>query len=497
LTEILENVNIIQVTFVTFGGINMSESKPRGGWFHKASPSSFEISDAHLQKTLGVKEMLALGIGTIVSTAILTLPGIVAAKHAGPAVAISFVIAAVVSGLAAFAYAEFASALPFAGSAYSWANVVFGEVFGWIAGWALLAEYFIAVAFVASGWSANFKLFLASHQLALPPALAGSFAAGNGGVIDLSALFAVLIVTILLWRGTNTTARVENVLVIGKVLVILIFIGVGLTAIHPANYVPFIPAHKPGTDFGGWQGIFAGAAQIFLAYIGFDSIAANSAEAKDPKKTMPRGIIGSLVIATILFVTVALVLVGMFHYSKYANNAAPAAWALLNSGHEFTSNLLSVVALVGMFTAIIGMMLAGSRLLYAFGRDGLLPKFLGKVNDKGLPNNALLVLSVIAILIGSVFSFTELAGLISAGTLIAFIIVSLGVYALRPREGKDIPVPGFKMPLYPVLPALAALGSGFIFYQLDNQAKLYAFGWFVLGLIIYAAYGARHSKISR
>ncbi|MFT8840745.1 APC family permease [Leuconostoc citreum] len=475
----------------------MSESKPRGGWFHKASPSSFEISDAHLQKTLGVKEMLALGIGTIVSTAIFTLPGIVAAKHAGPAVAISFVIAAVVSGLAAFAYAEFASALPFAGSAYSWANVVFGEVFGWIAGWALLAEYFIAVAFVASGWSANFKLFLASHQLALPPALAGSFAAGNGGVIDLSALFAVLIVTILLWRGTNTTARVENVLVIGKVLVILIFIGVGLTAIHPANYVPFIPAHKPGTDFGGWQGIFAGAAQIFLAYIGFDSIAANSAEAKDPKKTMPRGIIGSLVIATVLFVTVALVLVGMFHYSKYANNAAPAAWALLNSGHEFTSNLLSVVALVGMFTAIIGMMLAGSRLLYAFGRDGLLPKFLGKVNDKGLPNNALLVLSVIAILIGSVFSFTELAGLISAGTLIAFIIVSLGVYALRPREGKDIPVPGFKMPLYPVLPALAALGSGFIFYQLDNQAKLYAFGWFVLGLIIYAAYGARHSKISR
>jgi len=475
----------------------MSESKPRGGWFHKASPSSFEISDAHLQKTLGVKEMLALGIGTIVSTAIFTLPGIVAAKHAGPAVAISFVIAAVVSGLAAFAYAEFASALPFAGSAYSWANVVFGEVFGWIAGWALLAEYFIAVAFVASGWSANFKLFLASHQLALPPALAGSFAAGNGGVIDLSALFAVLIVTILLWRGTNTTARVENVLVIGKVLVILIFIGVGLTAIHPANYVPFIPAHKPGTDFGGWQGIFAGAAQIFLAYIGFDSIAANSAEAKDPKKTMPRGIIGSLVIATILFVTVALVLVGMFHYSKYANNAAPAAWALLNSGHEFTSNLLSVVALVGMFTAIIGMMLAGSRLLYAFGRDGLLPKFLGKVNDKGLPNNALVVLSVIAILIGSVFSFTELAGLISAGTLIAFIIVSLGVYALRPREGKDIPVPGFKMPLYPVLPALAALGSGFIFYQLDNQAKLYAFGWFVLGLIIYAAYGARHSKISR
>ncbi|HCH61095.1 APC family permease, partial [Leuconostoc lactis] len=290
----------------------MSDSKPKTGWLHKASPASFSHSDAHLHKTLGVKDMLALGVGTIVSTAIFTLPGIVAADHAGPAVAISFVIAAIVSGLAAFAYAEFASALPFAGSAYSWANVVFGEVFGWIAGWALLAEYFIAVAFVASGWSANFKLFLASHNLVLPPALAGSFAAGNGGVIDISALFAVLIVTVLLWRGTNSTARVENILVVGKVLVILIFIGVGLTAIHPGNYSPFIPEYKPGTTFGGWQGIVAGASQIFLAYIGFDSIAANSAEAKDPKRTMPRGIIGSLVVATVLFVTVALVLVGMF-----------------------------------------------------------------------------------------------------------------------------------------------------------------------------------------
>jgi len=475
----------------------MSELNKKTGWFHKASPVSFTESDRHLRKTLGVKEMLALGIGTIVSTAIFTLPGIVAANHAGPAVAISFVIAAIVAGLAAFAYAEFASALPFAGSAYSWANVVFGEVFGWIAGWALLAEYFIAVAFVASGWSANFKLFLASHHLALPKALAGSFVAGNGGIIDISSLFAVLIVAILLWRGTNTTARVENVLVIGKVAVILIFIAVGLTAIHPSNYVPFIPAHKAGTEFGGWTCIFAGGSQIFLAYIGFDSIAANSAEAKNPKKTMPRGIIGSLIIATILFVTVALVLVGMFPYSKYANNAAPAAWALLKSGHVFTSNLLSIVALIGMFTAIIGMMLAGSRLLYAFGRDGLLPSFLGKVNDRGLPNNALLALSVIAILIGSVFSFTELAGLISAGTLIAFIIVSLGVYALRPREGKDIQEPGFKMPFYPVLPALAALGSGFIFYELDNQAKIYAFGWFALGLVIYAIYGAKHSKLSQ
>ncbi|CAH1850482.1 APC family permease [Convivina praedatoris] len=473
----------------------MSDKRPGGGWFHRADPSKFEQSDAHLKKTLGTKEMLALGLGTIVSTAIFTLPGIVAANHAGPAVALSFVVAAIVSGLTAFAYAEFASALPFAGSVYSWASVVFGEVFGWIAGWALLAEYFIAVAFVASGWSANFKLFLSSFHLALPNVLNGSFAAGNGGLIDLFSLLAVLIVAALLWKGTHTTAAVENTLVVGKLLVILIFIAVGLTAIHPSNYVPFIPTHKPGTDFGGWQGISAGAAQIFLAYIGFDSIAANSAEAKDPQKTMPRGIIGSLVIATGLFVTVALVLVGMFHYTKYANNAAPAAWALLESGHPYVSNLLSVVALAGMFTAIIGMMMAGSRLLYAFGRDGLLPKFLGDVNGKGLPNNALLVLTVIAVLIGSVFSFNELAALISAGTLIAFIMVSLGMYALRPREGKDIPVPGFRMPLYPVLPALGAAGSIWIFTQLDVQAQIYAGGWFLLGLVVYALYGSRRSNL--
>ncbi len=343
-----------------------------------------------MPRVLGVKDFIALGVGTIVSTSIFTLPGVVAAKHAGPAVALSFILAAFVAGLVAFAYAEMASALPIAGSAYSWINVVFGEIFGWIAGWALLAEYFIAVAFVASGLSANFRGLLAPI-FTLPKQLANPMGT-DGGIVDIVAVVVIVGVALLLSRGMSAAARIENLLVILKVLAILLFIIVGLTAIHAKNYVPFIPqyhANADGTAFGGWQGIYAGVSMIFLAYIGFDSIAANSAEAKDPQKTMPRGILGSLVIAVLLFVAVALVLVGMFHYSDYANNAEPVGWALRQAGHPIVAAVVQAIAVLGMFTALIGMMMAGSRLLYSFGRDGMLPAGLGKLNHRQLPNKRL------------------------------------------------------------------------------------------------------------
>ena len=243
---------------------------------HKKDPKEYQKKDAHLLQVLGVKDFLALGVGTIVSTSIFTLPGIVAAQHAGPAVVLSFLAAAVVAGLVAFAYAEMSSALPFAGSAYSWINVVFGEGFGWIAGWALLAEYFIAVAFVASGLSANLQGLLEPLGFKLPVQLSAAFGT-NGGVVDILAILVVVLVAILLSRGTSGAAAVENLLVILKVAAILIFIAVGATAIKTANYHPFIPAHKvnaDGTSFGGWQGIYAGISSIFLSYIGFDSIAA-------------------------------------------------------------------------------------------------------------------------------------------------------------------------------------------------------------------------------
>ena len=465
--------------------------------FLKQNPRVYEEKDAQLTPSLRTRDLIGLGTGMVVGTAIFTLPGIVAAEHTGPAVPLAFIVAAIGAGLSALAYAETSSVLPFAGSAFSWINVLFGEFFGWIAGWALLAEYFISVAFVASGWSAYMQGFLGSFGIKLPHALTGGFDPHTGSYIDILAAFAILIVGVLISRGVHQVSRIENIIVSVKLLVILMFIVVGVTAIHPQNYVPFLPAHQPGTTFGGWQGILAGTAQIFIAYVGFDAIAANTAETINPQKTMPRGLIGTLLLGTGFFIAVALVLVGMFKYSRYANNAEPAAWALRQSGHYITANLLSVVAIVGIFSALIAILLASSRLIYAFGRDGLLPKSLGQIDDKHVPNHALWMITFLAMILGSVFPFTFLATLVSAGTLVAFIFVSLGIYALRPREGVDLPEAQFKMPLYPILPAVSAIFSAVIFWGLNTDAKILMVGWFVIGLLIYFIYGIRHSIINK
>jgi len=465
--------------------------------FLKQNPRVYEEKDAQLTPSLRTRDLIGLGTGMVVGTAIFTLPGIVAADHTGPAVPLAFIVAAIGAGLSALAYAETSSVLPFAGSAFSWINVLFGEFFGWIAGWALLAEYFISVAFVASGWSAYMQGFLGSFGIKLPHALTVGFDPHTGSYIDILAAFAILIVGILISRGVRQVSRIENIIVSVKLLVILMFIVVGATAIHPQNYVPFLPAHQPGTTFGGWQGILAGTAQIFIAYVGFDAIAANTAETINPQKTMPRGLIGTLLLGTGFFIAVSLVLVGMFKYSRYANNAEPAAWALRQSGHYITANLLSVVAIVGIFSALIAILLASSRLIYAFGRDGLLPKSLGQIDDKHVPNHALWMITFLAMILGSVFPFTFLATLVSAGTLVAFIFVSLGIYAMRPREGVDLPEAQFKMPLYPVLPAISAIFSAVIFWGLNTDAKILMVGWFVIGLLIYFIYGIRHSIINK
>ena len=463
--------------------------------FKKEDIAKFQNKDAHLERTLRIRDFLALGVGTIVSTAIFTLPGVVAADHTGPSVSLSFLVAAIVAALVAFVYAEMASVMPFAGSAYTWISILFGEFFGWIVGWALIAEYLIAVAFVASGFSANLRGLLEPFHISLPNSLSNSLGT-DGGIIDLVAAIVVIITAILLYRGTSEAARVQNALVILKVLAILLFIIVGLSVIDIGHYIPFIPEYRETAAgaFGGWQGIYAGSSVIFVAYIGFDSIASNSGEAINPQKTMPRGILGSLLIAVTLFIVVSLVLVGMFDYAQYKNNAEPVGWALRMSGHSTVAVIVQAVSVIGMFTALIGMMMAGSRLLYSFGRDGILPSWLGKLDNKNLPNRALIVLSIVAIIIGSVFPFGFLAQLISAGALVAFMFVTVGIFSLRKREGHDLPQPAFKLPFYPVMPVIIFICVFIVFWGLSGQAKIYTLIWFCVGIIYYVLYILKNLK---
>jgi APA family basic amino acid/polyamine antiporter len=469
----------------------MSQLKLWQKMIRRENPSSYADKDGKLQPVLGKREMIAMGIGTVVGAGVFTMPGIVAAEYAGPAVVISFVIAALIAGLSALAYSELASAMPFAGSIYSWANVIFGEFIGWIAGWAILAEYLIALALVSSAWSSYFQGFLASFGFELPKFFQASFNLTKGTGFDLFGAMAILVVGVLASRGLRNIARIENWLVVGKIAVIIIFIVVGATAVQVKNWLPFIPHHQTGTHFGGITGIIAGATQIFFSYIGFDTIAANSAEVKNPQKTMPQAIVGTLVIATALFVGVAAILTGMYPYEKFAGNAEPAAWALRESGHLLTANLLSVVALVGMFSGLVALLIGGSRLVYSFGRDGLMPRQLAQLDNAGLPKVATGIITAIAIILGGVFPIDMLANLVSAGTLIAFIVAGLAVLKLRKRA--DINHSGYKMPWYPVLPILAALAAFLLLCSLNTTAIYLTVGWLVIGFIVYLFYGSHHS----
>lgn len=469
----------------------MSQLKLWQKMIRRENPSSYADKDGKLQPVLGKREVIVMGIGTVVGAGVFTMPGIVASEYAGPAVVISFVIAALIAGLSALAYSELASAMPFAGSIYSWANVIFGEFIGWIAGWAILAEYLIALALVSSAWSSYFQGFLASFGFELPKFFQASFNLTKGTGFDFFGAMAILVVGILASRGLRNIARIENWLVIGKIAVIIIFIVVGATAVQVNNWLPFIPHHQTGTHFGGITGIVAGATQIFFSYIGFDTIAANSAEVKNPQKTMPQAIVGTLVIATALFVGVAAILTGMYPYEKFAGNAEPAAWALRESGHLLTANLLSVVALVGMFSGLVALLIGGSRLMYSFGRDGLMPRQFAQLDKAGLPKVATGIITAIAIILGGIFPISMLANLVSAGTLIAFIVAGLAVLKLRKRT--DIDHSGYKMPWYPVLPILAALAAFLLLCSLNTAAIYLTVGWIGIGVIVYLCYGSHHS----
>ena len=341
----------------------------------KESIGRYLNTDKKFAKTLGAKDLLALGIGAVIGTGIFILPGTVAATTAGPGVTLSFLVAALVCGLCSMCYAELSSSIPVAGSAYSYGNLLFGEIVGWILGWALILEYMLSVAAVSSGWAAYFNALLNSVGISLPHALTNAYNPTQGTYFNLMAAISVLLIALMLSRGLKESMRVNNVAVVLKIIIIFVFVGVGLFFIKPANYKPFLPF--------GTNGIFHGATTVFFAFLGFDCVSASAAEVKNPKRNMPIGIIGTLIIAAVLYMAVSVVLTGMVHFDKL-NIANPVAFALRQVNQGWLADLLSLGALVGMSTMMISMTYSSSRLVYSIGRDGLLPPQIGKINKKGM-----------------------------------------------------------------------------------------------------------------
>jgi APA family basic amino acid/polyamine antiporter len=455
--------------------------------FKKESLARYLDKDGRLVKSMGALDLIALGIGAVIGTGIFILPGTVAALHSGPAIILSFVVAAIVCSTSAMCYAEFSSALPIAGSAYSFGNVIFGEIVGWFLGWALILEYMLAVAAVSTGWAAYFSSFLSGFGIHLPQAISGYFDPAHGTYINLVAILIVLLISFILSLGVKTSVRFNNLIVILKIAIIIVFLLVGMFYVKPANWHPFLPF--------GVSGVFKGASLVFFAYLGFDAVSASAAEVKNPKKNMPVGILGTLIICTILYILVSIVLTGMVSYTKL-NVANPVSFALQLVNQNWVAGIISLGALAGMFTMMVTMIFSSSRLIYSIGRDGLLPKFLGEVSPKHhIPANAMLIVTLIICLMGGFVSLDQLTNLVNIGTLIAFTFVSLGIIPLRKRQ--DIPNDGFKVPFYPVLPIISVILCVLMMTQLSAETWIASIIWFIFGMIIYFAYGIKHSQLAK
>lgn len=444
-------------------------------------------SKIQLQKTLGAFDLILLGVGAIIGTGIFILPGTVASQHAGPAIVFSFIIAAVVCALAGMCYSEFASAVPVTGSAYTYSYIVFGEVIAWLVGWALLLEYGLATAAVATGWSAYLSSLLAGFNLHIPHAISGPFNPADGTYINLPAIFIVLAIGYLLTLGIKESTRFNTLMVGVKVTVILLFIIVGIFYVEPANWTPFMPY--------GVNGVLSGAALVFFAYLGFDAVSSAAEEVKNPQRNMPIGIIGSLLICTLLYVAVSLVLTGLAPYLKL-NVADPVSYAMQLAHQDWIAGIISLGAVVGMMTVILVMTYGGTRVLYALGRDGLLPIVMSEVHPKYKTpvKNTWTFAFLIAACAGFV-PLTKLTELVNMGTLIAFTIVSIGIISLR--KNKDIPKGGFKVPFYPILPIVSFLMCIFLISQLSSHTWIACGIWFLIGLFLYFVYGRGHSLLAK
>ena len=461
-----------------------------------------ETGSHTLKRSLNGFNLITIGIGVIIGAGLFSLTGIAAANNTGPAVTLSFVVAAVGCAFSALCYAEFASMVPVSGSAYTYAYATMGELFAWIIGWDLVLEYSVGAATVAISWSQYLVKFLAKYNLHIPAQLVTSpfevsqLADGTSvhGFVNVPAMLIVLAITAIIVRGTEGSAWFNALVVTLKVSVVLVFIALGWQYIDPANYQPYIPANTGTFGEFGLSGILRGAGVIFFVFIGFDIVATMAQETKNPQRNMPIGIIGSLLICTVLFVLFGHVMTGLANYTEFKNSAAPVAIAIEKTPYAWLSAAVILAINIGYTSVILVDLLGQSRVFFSMAKDGLLPPVFGKIHPKfRTPMQSNLLLGLFIAVFAGFVPISVVGEMTSIGTLLAFVMVCLGILIMRKKE-PDAPR-GFRTPWVPVVPILGILTCLVMMVSLPWETWLRLGVWLAIGLAIYYGYGKKHSKL--
>lgn len=438
-----------------------------------------------LKKSLNGFDLMLLGIGAIIGTGIFVLTGVAAAKYAGPALMLSFVLSGTACAFAALAYAELAAMVPIAGSAYTYTYAALGEFIAWIVGWNLVLEYTVGASTVAAGWSGYVVGLLKSGGVELPKTFIAVPA--EGGLVNVPAVLIVLFLTYLLVIGTKESATLNRVLVFIKLAAVFIFIALAGPKVNVANWEPFMPF--------GFTGVATGAAIVFFAYIGFDAVATAAEECKNPNKDLPFGIVGSLAVCTILYIIVAAILTGVVPYQQL-NSPEPVALALRYIGYNIGSALVGTGALCGITTVLLVLMYGQSRVFFAMSRDGLIPANICAVHPKyGTPYIITIIAGIGCAILAGTLPIGVIAELTNIGTLFAFVVAGIGVWVLR-RTNPDLERP-FRCPAVNLIAPLAVFSCGYLMYMLPAETWMRFFWWSVVGFIVYFGYGYRNSKLHK
>ncbi|RMD01216.1 amino acid permease [Aquitalea palustris] len=442
-----------------------------------------------LRKELTAFDLTMLGIGAIIGTGIFVLTG-TGATVAGPGLVLSFIIGAFACGFAALCYAEFAAMLPISGSTYTYAYATLGELVAWIIGWDLMLEYLLASSAVSVGWSGYFQSLLGGFGIHLPDALIAAAGAvpGKATLFNLPAFTIAMLITALLAFGIKESKRVNNIVVLIKVAVVLMFIAIGVWHVKPVNWSPALPY--------GMNGVFHGAAIVFFSFLGFDAVTCAAEEVKDPARDIPKGVIWSLAICSILYVIVSAIMTGIVPYAQFAGIDHPVSLALQVAKLDWFAGFVDLGAILGMLTVILVMTYGQTRILFAMSRDGLLPKIFSEVNPKyGTPYKATWLIGSIIALIAGFIPLHTLAELVNIGTLAAFSLIAIAIIKLRKTE-PNLPRK-FHCPGVPYVPALAVIFCVFLMTQLSALTWLCFVVWLVIGLVVYFGYSRKNSHLHK